>query len=106
MGRNAVCIAKRAQALALLEFGHSVLDIHIHTGLGMQTIYNIRARAIDRGYHPVTNKEFTDALFEDSPRSGPPTLMSEEVLGKPYKYHLKINTNINIRRFTFACQLR
>ncbi len=82
MGQNAICIAKKAQALALLEFGHSVLDVAIHTGLGIQTIHDIRSTAVERGYDPITNKAFDDALFKDAPRSGRPTLLSEEDLGK------------------------
>jgi hypothetical protein len=35
MGWNVICIAKKAQALALLEFGYCVTDMHIHARLGI-----------------------------------------------------------------------
>jgi hypothetical protein len=57
------------------------LDIHIHTGLGIQTIYDIRAPATDCDYVPMTNKEFHDALFRDEPRSGRPWVLNDEDLG-------------------------
>jgi hypothetical protein len=46
MGQNPVCVAKKAQALALLELVHSVAEIHIHMGLGIQTIYDIRGKPV------------------------------------------------------------
>ncbi len=70
MGRNSICITKKAQALALLEFGDSITDIHIHTDLGLRTIYDISKKAIDRGYDAIMNKEFHDALFRENFRSG------------------------------------
>jgi hypothetical protein len=84
VGRNAVCNANKAQALALLEFGHPVLGDATHTGLGIQTRHDIRSAAVERDYDLVTAKAFEAALLE----SGRSTL-SEEDPGKAQKLWTK-----------------
>jgi hypothetical protein len=79
MEQNAVSIAERAQALTLVELGHSVVDIHIHTGLGIQTIYDIRARVIKWGYDPVINRAFNNFLLTNDPESGQPMRINKDL---------------------------
>ncbi len=75
-------IAQRAQAFALYEVGLSLERIRAWTGLGRSTIFDIRNRAVQRGYDRITNHVFQDIYFREAPRQGRPKAMDEEALGK------------------------
>jgi hypothetical protein len=77
-----LCLTVRAQAFALYEVGLSIERIREWTGLGRTTIFNIRDRAIERGYNRITNHAFRDVFFRNAPCSGRPRLLGEEELGK------------------------
>jgi hypothetical protein len=75
-------ITRRAQAFALYEVSISIKTIREWTGLGRIIIFNIRDRAIERGYNCITNHAFGDTFFRDVPCSGRPRVLGEEELGK------------------------
>lgn len=81
MSGRRTSITQRAQAFALYEVGISLERIREWTGLGSTTIFNIRDRAIARGYNRMTNHVFRDVFFQDAPRSGRPRVLGEEDLG-------------------------
>ncbi len=82
MGRVAVQITQRAQALAFLEAGVPIDLIVQHTRLAKSTVYLVQIRALERGYHPETNPVFQDHFFEDAQRPGHPQALGEEQLGR------------------------
>jgi hypothetical protein len=82
MVRRVVSIAQKAKALTLLEIGVPVANVQIATGLCIQTIYNIRTKAVERGYNQGSNDAFQDSFFSDKKRPGRPALLGPKELGK------------------------
>ncbi len=54
---------------------HEVMKI---TGLTSKTLYNIRKKAIDRGYDPKVNTKILASYVQDEPRSGRPEISLEK----------------------------
>jgi hypothetical protein len=77
-----VYVTRRAQAFALYEVGISIETIREWTGLGQTTIFNIRDRAMERGYNRITNPAFRDVFSRDATHSGCPRVRGEEEMGK------------------------
>ncbi|KAI9888893.1 MAG: hypothetical protein M1814_006182 [Vezdaea aestivalis] len=69
MGKKQYSIAQRAQALTLLEI-KPVAEVMTRTGMGRQTLYDLKRKAIERGYD--ANKPLLDEYVVDAPRSGRP----------------------------------
>ena len=80
MGRKAVQITQRAQALAFLEAKLPLKYITEKTKLNRRTVFRIRKPAIEQGYDPDTNPAFQDSFFKDKPQSGMPTLLGPREL--------------------------
>jgi transposase len=87
MGRAAVSLSQRAQALALLEENVPVSRIMERTHLSKSTIFRIREKAVERGYDRASNPVFQDDFFRDNPRSGRPRLLGEEEIGMTFFPH-------------------
>jgi transposase len=75
MGLTALQITRRAQALAFFQAKLRMKTITEKTKLNRRTVYRIKQRAMERGYHPNTNPGFQDSVFKDKPRSGRPSLL-------------------------------
>jgi hypothetical protein len=71
-------ITLQVQAFVLLEEGVLLSRIIEYTGLVKSTIYRIRKIAFKRGYDPSVSHEPKDEYFTDAPRSGRPTVITEE----------------------------
>ena len=68
-----------AQALTMLQLGHSIHEITAKTGYNRLTIKWIEKRAQDRGYMHTTNSKIIMAYVEDLLCSGRPVKVTEEV---------------------------
>jgi hypothetical protein len=84
MGRVAVQITQRAQALAFLEAGVPIDQIVQRTRLAKSTVYLVQRRALERGYNSETNPVFQDHFFKDASWPGRSEALGEEQLGKNY----------------------
>ena len=71
-------VAVRIQALPLWEFGMPVAEVSKITGISIRTIYNLKTRAVSRGYDPEISQLLKLEYLEDGTRTGHPKTMSAE----------------------------
>jgi hypothetical protein len=72
MGNKTTDLGQRIQALALLEAKVPVKQISTLSGLSRSQIFNIRQKAVARGYDPNTSPHLKIEYVTDAPRSGRP----------------------------------
>lgn len=70
-------VGTRVQALALVEYGIPVDKVTAWTGLSRSTIYELKAKAKERGYNPQIDKTLKIEYVVDAPRSGRPRKVTE-----------------------------
>ncbi|KAM0187788.1 hypothetical protein ACHAPI_010938 [Fusarium lateritium] len=90
-------IATRALVVALMApagGAKTTIEIHAITGLPVQTIRNIYARAIQRGFEPnQCPLRVTDAMFKDTP-----WLLKHDKESIPYKEICFSSTNETVAK--------
>ena len=70
---NHICLAIRAQILALKQFGATNIQIADITAVSVRQIRRFWAKALERGYNPTTgSKALNDEYLPDDRRSGRP----------------------------------
>jgi Transposase len=72
----------RIQCLVLLEWGVPIDLVSQVTNVHKASIYRFRRIAIERGYDPAKSRQILLKYLEDAPRSGRPTVCTQEVVDK------------------------
>jgi hypothetical protein len=75
-------IGIRIQCLVLLEYGVPIDMVSFITKVHKSSIYRYRRIAIARGYNPEKSRQILLSYLEDAPRSGRPTVCTQEVVEK------------------------
>jgi hypothetical protein len=72
----------RVQCLVLLEYGVPIDMVSFITKVHKSSIYRFRRVAIQRGYDPEKSKQILLSYVADAPKSGRPTVCTQEVVEK------------------------
>src|ERR1700716_2176631 len=80
--RPHIDVGIRIQCLVLLEYGVPVDLVSEITKVYKASIYRFRRIAVERGYDPGKSRQILLSYLEDAPKSGRPTLSTQEVVGK------------------------
>lgn len=80
-----VSIILHMQALVILEKGILVSRIIEYTSFSKATNFRIKKIAIEQGYNLSVSHQFKDEYFTNTPRSGWPKEISEEISDKVIK---------------------
>jgi hypothetical protein len=70
------------QCLVLLEYGVPIDMVSFITKVHKASIYRFRRIAIERGYNPEKSKQILLSYLVDAPKSGRPTVCTQEVVDK------------------------
>ena len=79
----------RIQCLVLLEFGVPIDHVAAYTNVTKSSIYRFRRIAIQRGYDPNVSKRILLSYLEDAPKSGRPSVCTEEATKKVINFVTK-----------------
>nr|KMM64140.1 hypothetical protein CPAG_00492 [Coccidioides posadasii RMSCC 3488] len=74
-------LVMQIQALALISYGISILDVSHTLQISSSTLYNIQKRAKDCGFDPKNDPQISLSYMEDAPRSGQPKKISTKEAG-------------------------
>ena len=85
------------QALTLLSKGFKPNEIKADTGLLKSTVYNLKKRALSRGYDPSKDRKILITYVEDAPKVSRPKKCTPEVEEAVIK---TISKNLTIRELS------
>ena len=71
-------VATQMQGLSLWTSGMKLHEVMKITGLTSKALYNIRKRAINRGFNPKVDAKILASYIQDAPRSGQPRISLEK----------------------------
>jgi len=80
--RPHIDVGIRIQCLVLLEYGVPIDIVHRIIGVEKASIYRFRRIAIERGYDPKKSSKILLSYLQDAPKSGRPTVYTQEVVEK------------------------
>ena len=74
-------LSQRVQALTFLGMGMKIEDVGRITGFSRSALYDLKKRAVQRGYDPTTITLMIYNMYvEDAQKSGRPTISLEKQL--------------------------
>ena len=73
-------LAQQVQALTLLGMGMKIEDVGRITGFSRSALYDLKKRALERGYDPTVTPVIHNVYVEDAHKSGRPGISLEKQL--------------------------
>ena len=78
MPSRKICLAERVQSLTLLLHGVPIDEICAKMGCSKSSLYQLKKRALSRGFNPDVSPILHDEYLVDAPKSGRPKISDEK----------------------------